>query len=105
MFIYKVINSQEYELVHRKLAKKIQQGNHIVYEVEKSENGNNQIEGQINSYEDYANDYFIGRADDTIVINGWGVLLGILESKWGYLFCIVVVSLLLFYQVPFPSST
>ena len=25
LFIYKVINSQEYELVHRKLAKKIQQ--------------------------------------------------------------------------------
>ena len=102
LFIYKVINSQEYELVHRKLAKKIQQGNHIVYEVEMDENeANNKIEGKTGSYEDYASDYFIGKADDTIVINGWGVLLGILESKWGYLFCIVVVSLLLFLQEVF----
>lgn len=87
MFIYKVLNSQEYELVNRTLEEKLQQGNHITYVVENKEN--------------YANDYFIGKTSDTIVIEGWGYVLGLLESKWGYLFCVVIVSLLLFLQEVF----
>ena len=87
MFLYKVINSQEYEVVDRTLAEKEQQGRHIIYYVEDEEN--------------YANDYFIGKASDTIVIEGWGFVLGLLESRWGYLFCVVVVSLLLFLQEVF----
>lgn len=87
MFLYKVINSQEYELVSRTLQGKAQQGNHITYEVENDEK--------------YANDYFIGKASDTKVIEGWGYLLSVLESKWGYLFCVVIVSLLLFLQEVF----
>lgn len=87
IFLYKVINSQEYEFVNRTLENKLQQGKHIVYEVEQDEQ--------------YDNAYFVGKADDTIVIKGWGTLLSILESKWGYLFCIVIVSLLLFLQEVF----
>ena len=88
IFLYKVINSQEYELVSKKLTGKIQQGRHIVYEVEGGEA--------------YASEYFIAKADDTTVIGSpWGTLLSILESKWGYLFCIVIVSLLLFLQEVF----
>ena len=87
MFLYKVINSQEYEVVDRTLAEKEQQGRHIIYYVEDEES--------------YANDYFIGKASDTIVIEGWGFVLGLLESRWGYLFCVVVVSLLLFLQEVF----
>ena len=87
MFLYKVINSQEYEVVNRTLAEKEQQGRHIIYYVEDEES--------------YANDYFIGKASDTIVIEGWGFVLGLLESRWGYLFCVVVVSLLLFLQEVF----
>lgn len=93
MFLYKVINSQEYELVNRTLADKIQQGNHITYVVTNEENGGDE--------ENYANDYFIGKASDTKVIEGWGYVLGLLESKWGYLFCVVIVSLLLFLQEVF----
>lgn len=84
IFLYKVINSQEYEFVNRTLKEKAQQGRHIVYEVEDGES--------------YDSTYFVGKAEDTIVINGWGRLLEFLESKWGYLFCIVIVSLLLFLQ-------
>lgn len=87
IFLYKVINSKEYEFVNRKLEEKTQQGRHIIYKVENGES--------------YDSAYFVGKAEDTIVIKGWGLLLEFLESKWGYLFCIVVVSLLLFLQEVF----
>ncbi len=87
-FFYKVINSQEFEFVQRTLKNKSQQGRHIVYNVSEEET--------------YDSTYFIGKTEDTIVIEGpWGTILSILESKWGYLFCIVVVSLLLFLQEVF----
>lgn len=87
LFLYQVINSQEFEFVTRTLSGKTQQGRHIVYETA--------------SGETFANDYFVGKTKDAIVIEGWGTLLAILESKWGYLFCIVIVSLLLFLQEVF----
>lgn len=87
IFLYKVINSQEYELVSKTLAEKAQQGRHITYVVDDEEM--------------YASDYFIGKASDTTVIEGWGYVLALLESKWGYLFCVVIVSLLLFLQEVF----
>lgn len=87
LFFYQVINSQEYEFVSRTLEGKTQQGNHILYQVDN---------GEI-----YDSSYFVGKTDDTIVIKGWGWLLSLLESKWGYLFCIVIVSLLLFLQEVF----
>lgn len=88
IFLYKVISSQEFEVVKRTLTQKTQQGNHIVYSVSEGET--------------YASDYFIGKASDTTVIESpWGTILSILESKWGFLFCIVIVSLLLFLQEVF----
>lgn len=88
LFFYKVINSTEFEFVSRTLEAKKQQGRHTVYQVSEEEN--------------YDATYLIGKADDTVVIEGpWGTILSILESKWGYLFCIVVVSLLLFLQEVF----
>ena len=87
IFMYKVLNSSEYEVVNTTLQGKTQQGSHTVYIVDNEER--------------YASDYFIGKVDDTIVIEGWGYILNLLESRWGYLFCIVVVSLLLFLQEVF----
>ena len=87
IFMYKVLNSSEYEVIDTTLQGKTQQGAHTVYIVDDEER--------------YANDYFIGKVDDTIVIEGWGYILNLLESRWGYLFCIVVVSLLLFLQEVF----
>lgn len=87
IFMYKVLNSSEYEVISTTLQAKTQQGRHTVYIVDNEES--------------YASDYFIGKVDDTIVIEGWGYILNILESRWGYLFCIVVVSLLLFLQEVF----
>ena len=88
IFLYRVFNTQEFEIVTRTLEGKVQQGRHMVYSVSGSET--------------YSDEYFIGKADDAIVINSpWGTILSILESKWGYLFCIVIVSLLLFLQEVF----
>ena len=87
IFLYKVINSQEYQFINRTLDNKIQQGNHINYVVDDAES--------------YDSGYFVGKASDTVVIEGWGYLLSVLESKWGYLFCVVIVSLLLFLQEVF----
>lgn len=88
LFLYKVLSSNEYEVVTRTLTQKTQQGNHIVYSVSGGEN--------------YDSSYFIGKASEVTVIEGpWGTILSILESKWGYLFCIVIVSLLLFLQEVF----
>lgn len=87
-FFYKVVNSTEYEFVSRTLVAKKQQGRHTVYQVSEDES--------------YDTTYFVGKLDDTAVIGGpWGTILSILESKWGYLFCIVIVSLLLFLQEVF----
>lgn len=88
LFFYKIINSSEFEFVSRTLQAKTQQGRHIIYNVENGET--------------YDTSYLIGRAEDTKVIGGpAGTILSILESKWGYLFCIVIVSLLLFLQEVF----
>lgn len=87
LFLYRVLNSKEYEVVYKTLTEKAQQGRHVVYKIGEDES--------------YASDYFIGKGSDTIVINGWGYVLGLLESRWGYLFCVVIVSLLLFLQEVF----
>ena len=87
IFMYKVLNSSEYEVISTTLQGKTQQGSHLIYLVDNEER--------------YASEYFIGKTDDTIVIEGWGYVLNLLESRWGYLFCIVVVSLLLFLQEVF----
>jgi len=93
IFLYRVYNSNEFEVVTRKLESKVQQGRHMIYGV----SGEGATSG-----ESYSNEYFIGKADDVTVISSpWGTVLSILESKWGYLFCIVIVSLLLFLQEVF----
>ena len=87
LLFYNVINSQEFEIVTGTLEGKVQQGRHIMY----------QVNGGV-----FSSEYCIGKTSNTTVIEGpWGTLLSILESKWGYLFCIVVVSLLLFLQEVF----
>ena len=96
LIFYKVYNSQEFEVVNRTLDSKSQQGRYITYTVT---NPDAISTTAVTEY--YSSEYLIGKADDAIVIEGWGTLLGILESKWGYLFCIVIVSLLLFLQEAF----
>ena len=88
VFVYQVYNSQEFQVTTKVIQNKMQHGRSMLYTVEGGEN--------------YSSDYVIGKVKDTTVIGSpWGTVLSILESKWGYLFCIVIVSLLLFLQEVF----
>ena len=68
IFLYKVINSAEYEVVNTTLDKKTKQGSHLIYTV----NGIDELGEE--KQETYDTSYFIGKADDTIVKRG-GVIL------------------------------
>lgn len=84
LLMYQVITSEEYQVVTGKLTKKTQQGRNITYTLE--EQGN------------FDSSYLMGRTKDTKVVHNLGTFLAIFESKWGYLFSVVIVSLLLFLQ-------
>lgn len=84
LIMYQVITSEEYQLVTGKLTRKTQQGRNITYTLE--EQGN------------FDSSYLVGRTKDVKVIHNLGTFLSIFESKWGYLFSVVIVSLLLFLQ-------
>lgn len=87
IFLYKVLSSQEYELVRGKLLDKVQRGAHISYSIEE--------------FGDFDSSYLIGKEDNTVVVRGLGSILSFLQSQWGYLFCIVIPTLLLFLQEVF----
>lgn len=87
VFMYKPLSKQEYEIVCDTVAFKVQQGDRTAYQLQ---NG-----GHLDS------SYLIGEVEDTAVYHNLGTVLGILESKWGYLFLVVIVSLLLFLQEVF----
>lgn len=81
IFLYNVISSSEYSLVVDKVEGKIQQGDTVLLSTEK--NGV------------YSSVYYIGKENSAKAISNLGTILSILESKWGYLCCIVIVSLIL----------
>ena len=87
ILLYKVLNSEQYELVNGKLLDKVQRGSHISYSVEE--------------FGDFDSSYLIGKENNTVVVHYLGTILGFLESQWGYLFCIVIPTLLLFLQEVF----
>lgn len=84
VFVYKNITSTDFEVEFSKLVQKNVQGTHTFYALE---NGNQ-----------YDSSYVIGKASETKVFHNLGTVLSILESRWGYLFLVVVVSLLLLLQ-------
>lgn len=84
VFAYKVITSEEFRLVHDKVVNKSQVSRYTTYTLEK--------EGNFDS------SYVIGSDSGTKVIHGVGAILAVLESRWGYLFLVVIVSLILFLQ-------
>ena len=85
LFFYDVISSDNYVINHHRLVSKTQSSRNVIsYTLE---DGNS-----------FDSSYLIGKEDDTIVIKNVGAILAILESRWGYLFFIVIVSLLLFLE-------
>ncbi len=84
LYFYDVIKKDEYIVNYQKLMFKTQNTRHITYTVEDGSS--------------YDSSYLIGKEDGSMTIHGLGAVLAILESRWGYLFFVVIVSLLLFLQ-------
>ena len=84
LYFYDVIKKDEFIVNYQKLMFKTQSSKHITYTVEDGSS--------------YDSSYLIGKEDGSMTIHGLGAVLAILESRWGYLFFVVIVSLLLFLQ-------
>lgn len=84
LFFYDVITSEEFVLKRDKVISKAQTARRVSYTLS---------DGTV-----YDSSYLIGKEADAKVIHGIGAILSILESRWGYLFFVVIVSLLLFLQ-------
>ena len=84
LYFYDVIKKDEYIVNYQKLMFKTQNTRHITYTVEDGSS--------------YDSSYLIGKEEGSMTIHGLGAVLAILESRWGYLFFVVIVSLLLFLQ-------
>ena len=87
LYFYDVISKDNYIVNYQKLMFKTQSSRHITYTVEDGSS--------------YDSSYLIGKEDGSFVIHGLGGVLSVLESRWGYLFFVVIVSLLFFLQEVF----
>ena len=84
IFLYQNVSSNEYYVKYGEVTNIEEQANRIVYTID-------------NQYQ-YDSSYLIGKEEGSYFFNKIGTILGILESRWGYLFCIVIVTLLLFLE-------
>lgn len=87
ILLYKTITSSEYEIKNAKVTNIVEEGRRTIF----------QVEGD----EQYDSSYLIGKNSEVKVFSTIGSILGVLESRWGYLFFVVIVSLLLFLQEVF----
>lgn len=84
LYFYQNISNNEYYVKYGELTDVIEQGSRTVYT----------IDGQYQ----FDSSYLIGKEDGTFVIHNLGTILAILESRWGYLFFVVIITLLLFLE-------
>ena len=84
LFLYQNITNSEYRVRYGELTSKSPFGNRTVFNID------NELQ--------FDSTYLIGTEDGLIVFHNWGTVLSILTSRWGYLFCIVIVTLLLFLE-------
>lgn len=64
----------------------------------KDQQSNNRVIYTIDGKYQYDSSYMIGKEDGTLVYHKLGTILSILESRWGYLFFVVIITLLLFLE-------
>ncbi len=84
LYFYQNVTSDEYYVKSGELTNIERFGSRTVYTID-------------GKYQ-YDSSYLIGREEGTIVYHKIGTILGILESRWGYLFFIVIITLLLFLE-------
>lgn len=84
LYLYQNVTNSEYYVKYGELTDKTVQGNRTVYTID----GEYQFDSS----------YLIGKEEGSLIYHKWGTILGLLESRWGYLFFIVIVTLLLFLE-------
>ncbi len=84
ILLYQNISSSEFKIKNATLVEKVPQGKRVTYFLE-------------DGYQ-FDSSYLIGKTENVKVFHHLGTVLSILESRWGYLFCIVIVTLFLFLQ-------
>lgn len=84
IFLYRNISKSEFEVYNGEVTDKIEYANHFIYTLD-------------NQYQ-FDSTYLIGVEDGSMAFHNLGTILAILESRWGYLFCIVIVTLLIFLE-------
>lgn len=84
IILYRDIGTNDYTLRVGEVTSKIKYGGKIIYNIDNNAQ--------------YDSSYLIGKEDEIIVIKNVGTIISILESRWGYLFSIVIVTLLLLLQ-------
>ena len=84
LLLYQNLSKNEFQIKNGKLEDRNSDGRHITYLLD-------------DGYQ-FDSSYAIGKTSDTIVIPVLGLILSLLESRWGYLFCIVIGTLFLFLQ-------
>ena len=84
LFLYQNISNSEYRVRYGTLTNKSGYAQRTIYDID-------------NQYQ-FDMTYLIGSEKGLLVYNHLGTVLSILTSRWGYLFCIVIVTLLLFLE-------
>ncbi len=84
LLLYQNLSKNEFQIKNGKLEDRNSDGRHITYLLD-------------DGYQ-FDSSYLIGKTDETIAIPHLGTVLSIIESRWGYLFCVVIVTLFLFLQ-------
>ena len=84
LFLHQNISDSEYRVRYGALTEKFGYGARTIYNID-------------NEYQ-FDSTYLMGSDEGLLVYHKWGTVLGLLTSRWGYLFCIVIVTLLLFLE-------
>ncbi len=84
IFLYQNISNTEYYIKYGEVTNVARQNSRYIYTID-------------NEYQ-YDSSYLMGKEEGSYFYNKIGAVLGVLESRWGYLFFIVIVTLLLFLE-------
>ena len=84
LYFYQNVSNNDYFVRYGEVTDKIEMSRRTVYT----------IDGQYQ----YDSSYLIGEEDGSYVFHKIGSILAVLESRWGYLFFVVIITLLLFLE-------
>ena len=84
LYFYQNVSNNDYFVRYGEVTDKIEMSRRTVYT----------IDGQYQ----YDSSYLIGEEDGSYVFHKIGGILAVLESRWGYLFFVVIITLLLFLE-------